>query len=152
MNLNYRFLQALLGPLGIGAIIIGSMIVFMGVLPTLHFFESTLAQVLNQAEILEPQTISPTIDNEFRFYAVYWLSYGLLTLWVAMHIETQYKLAPYILIVFFMGGLARIISVVSIGQPHQLVTVLMYIELLAPVLGFIIYYRLPRGKSNASNS
>jgi len=150
MTLNHRLLQSLLFPLGVTAIVIGGMIIIWGVLPTLHVFESALALSLDQAIVLEPLSISPTIDNEFRFYAVFWLSYGVLTIWVAIQIEARHKFVPFIFLVFFLGGLARILSIGDLGKPHQLIVFLMYIELTAPVIGAILYNRLL--KNNEKNT
>ena len=144
MKIEYRLLQAFVAPLGLAAIFIGSMIVATGVLSTLHFFESTYAVLFSKATVLEPITVTPTIDNEFRFYAVLWISYGVLALWVSRRIEAQIRVVPYILGVFFIGGIARLVSIYSVGLPHPLFIFLMYIEIAVPVIGGIVYLKVTR--------
>ncbi len=107
MRVEYCLLQGLIAPLGLAAVFIGSMIVVTGVLNTLHFFESTYAIIFSLPAVLEPQSVTPTIDNEFRFYAILWISYGVLSLWVSRHIESEFRLVPYLLGIFFAGGIAR---------------------------------------------
>jgi len=145
MKIEYRFLQILIVPLGIAAILIGAMIISLGELPTLHFFESSYAFMLRQAVILEPETVSTTIDNEFRFYAVLWFCYGLWGLRIARKIESEISLIPAFFGIFFLGGIARALSVFSVGEPHPLFILLMFIEFLIPILAGVFYFRLRRG-------
>jgi hypothetical protein len=147
MRVEHRLLQGLLAPLGLAALTIGGMIFTFGVVQTLHFFENAYGVSLSQPVVLEPQTVSVTIDNEFRFYAVFWFSYGVLCLWAAKGIVERLRLVPLLFGIFFLGGIGRAISCFVLGWPHPLFVVLMAIELIGPILGAAVYLRIPQFKA-----
>jgi hypothetical protein len=75
------------------------------------------------------------VDNEARFLAAFWVAFGAVALWLVPRVERE-KLALRALGgALFLGGLARVVSVISVGEPDQLQYVLMAIELiLGPLL------------------
>ena len=152
MNGYHRILQALMYTLGFAAIFIGSMIIFLGVLDTLYFFEAAYSLITSTPETLEPKSVSATIDNEFRFYAVLWFSYGLYAVNVAYNIIYKVKSVPILLAVFFMGGIARGLSVLAMGNPHPLFILLMALELIIPLFGSIVYFKLLSDTNQAGDS
>ena len=42
--------------------------------------------------------VEATVDNELRFFSVFWLAYGVFCFWVARSIQLQYKFIPEIAI------------------------------------------------------
>lgn len=75
---------------------------------------------------------SADIDNEMRFYAVFWFAYGVAAISVARRLPTSIKTARLLLALFFAGGAGRALSIASVGAPHPVFIALMWIELLAP--------------------
>lgn len=140
MSWELRLLQVLLVPLGIVAVIIGSMIFFLGTQWTIHFFESGYALVTGSTTQLDPREVSASIDNEFRFYAVFWFAFGVLTTRAGWFISSQLDLVPILLGLFFLGGLGRVFSIFSVGIPHDLMILLMTLELLIPMIGVPLVY------------
>ena len=74
-----------------------------------------------------------TVDNELRFFSVFWLAYGAFCFWVAQNIQAQYKFIPSIALVFFIGGLGRLISILSVGPPASVLIPAMILEFVIPI-------------------
>lgn len=141
LRVEHRLIQILLGTVGSAAILIGAMIFSFGVLWTLHFFESLFNFATGQTIAPEPTAVAVTIDNEFRFYSVFWLSYGALLLWTAWEIQRRWNWVPILFGLFFLGGIGRVISHLTLGAPHPLFVVLMGTELAIPVVAALLYAR-----------
>ncbi len=136
-----RVLQFLLVALGLAAILIGAMLYLLGQqfnYVSEVFFETLRGQTPSSAQ----PVIDPTVDSELRFYAVFWLSYGVLLVWVARAILQRLRLVPILAAIFFTAGVGRLLSLLTIGAPHPLFMVLMMIELTYPLIIGFLYFRL----------
>lgn len=100
----------------------------------LHLTLGLRADVLLGAS-LPPQVITdPTLDSQNRFYGVAFALYGVV-LYICAHDLRRF--APVLraaLCVFFLGGLARLVSWAIHGAPSFPVVGLGAIELVAPVV------------------
>jgi hypothetical protein len=143
LRIEHRIIQVSMVALGIAAVGIGAMVFLMGV-QFIQLTESSFNFATGQSNPVDPTTISPTIDNEFRFYSIFWLSYGVLALWVARNILAQLRLVPTLVGLFFIGGIGRALSHIFVGAPHPAFIVLMVVELVTPVLVAILYIRIPK--------
>ena len=117
--------------LGLAAIGIGVMIFLLGPSLTADAFAGALhaiAQTPARVDGLD----GANIDSEMRFYAVLWIAYGFLALWVARALEARLAWLRIMLFVFFVGGVGRALSLFVLEAPHPLFSVLMWIELLLP--------------------
>ncbi len=83
--------------------------------------------------------VSASVDNELRFFAVMWLAFGGFCFWVARRLDTQYFFVPYISGVFFVGGLGRLLSILSMGHPGIILLAAMILELLLPAVMYVLY-------------
>lgn len=72
------------------------------------------------------------MDSEDRFYASLFLGFGLAIIWCARDIGSREKPLAALLTVFFVGGIARIISLLAVGSPGPLFLALGALELLLP--------------------
>jgi len=91
---------------------------------------------------------SASIDSELRFFAVFWIGYGVAALALARRSARDPALIRALALVMFTGGVARAIAWVDVGRPHALFVVLMTMELRIP-LGII---GLQGGSSQAGSS
>lgn len=82
---------------------------------------------------------TPNVDGEIRTLAPFFVAYGVLVFMTAKHLRTHLYYVPYLLAVFFMAGIGRLISYVNVGTPHPLFMILLGIELGAPILLFAFY-------------
>jgi len=58
------------------------------------------------------------MDSEDRFYATLFAAYGIALLWCIIDIERKSRVVYFLAATFFVGGLARLISVVAAGWPN----------------------------------
>ncbi|MGH6696953.1 DUF4345 domain-containing protein [Sphingopyxis sp.] len=77
---------------------------------------------------------SATVDSEHRFYAIFFLGFGIALIWCARSLAARLTQARFLLALFFAGGLARLVSIVQVGPPSDFFLVLTGIELTLPVL------------------
>jgi uncharacterized protein DUF4345 len=110
-----RGLQVLLAAIGVVAVVAGLITVLAGA-----------DSLLGVGEVEAP------VDNEMRFYAAFWVALGGVALWVAPRAEQETGVVRAIAAAIFLGGLARIVSIASVGEPHSSQYVLMGIELAIP--------------------
>ena len=83
-----------------------------------------------------------TVDNELRFFSVFWLAYGVFSFWVALNVKAQYKFIPAIALAFFIGGLGRLVSILSVGPPASILIPAMILEFVIPIAIYVIYWKL----------
>ena len=82
---------------------------------------------------------SASSDSELRFYAAFWLAYGLILLRVGNDLRRQGGWIPWLAGVFFLGGLGRVVSWLSLGPPRPFYQALMASELILPVLMILLW-------------
>jgi hypothetical protein len=141
MMTERRILQILLTALGLAAIAISLMIYLLGQ-AAVNLVAAGFDALTGQAA---PEiTISPTMDSEMRFYAVFWFTYGAVLIWVARGLSQRIQFVPLLAALFFAGGVGRVLSQLMVGPPHPAFTVLMAIELVLPVVFVGLYLRLKK--------
>lgn len=78
--------------------------------------------------------VNATMDSEDRFYATLFLGFGAALIWCSRGLAARRDLFGTLLLVFFLGGVARIISAIAVGPPVPLFIVLGAVELILPPL------------------
>jgi hypothetical protein len=78
--------------------------------------------------------VNATTDSEERFYAAMFLGFGAALIWCSRDLRGRARLFDALLLIFFIGGIARVISVLQFGLPHPLFTFLGAVELVLPLL------------------
>ena len=86
--------------------------------------------------------VEATVDNELRFFSVFWIAYGAFCFWVARNIKDQRFFIPLIASVFFISGIGRLISILLIGPPSSILIPPMILELVMPIVIAMIYWKL----------
>ena len=85
------------------------------------------------------EPLDPAVDNELRFFSVFWVAYGAFSFWVAKNIKQQMHFVPMLAVIFLLGGFARLLSVFSLGLAHPILTAAMLLEFVLPILIFYLY-------------
>jgi hypothetical protein len=125
--------------LGLAALLIGGMIFVIGPDATGQIFAAVLRVALPETPQLDG-LVGADVDSEMRFYAVLWMAYGGVAMWVVRALPKRMNLLRAMLGVFWLGGLGRVLSYFAIGAPHPLFLVLMWVEIaLPPVLIALSY-------------
>lgn len=74
-------------------------------------------------------------DNEARFLSAFWVAFGAVALWAVPRVEREALVVRVLGGALFLGGLARLVSIIDVGEPDSFQYVLMAIELvLGPLL------------------
>ena len=81
----------------------------------------------------------PNDDSELRFYSVFFAAYGIVLVQTAGNLARHGHRVPILLGLFFAGGIARLLSLLTIGTPHALFLLLLGFELLLPPLLYICW-------------
>ncbi len=90
--------------------------------------------VFGPASIPGSVPVNATMDSEDRFYASLFLGFGMAHLWAARDLVRRGNLVLALQATFFVGGLARIVSLFAAGPPAALFIFLGALELLIPPL------------------
>lgn len=94
-----------------------------------------LVTVFTGADSLIGQDLADaTVENELRFYAAFYIAYGLVLLWVAPRADRETTVVRALAGALFLAGLARTIGWIAVGQPHGTQLALLAVELIAPPL------------------
>jgi len=110
---------------------LGITIVLIGLL---HASLGVRADRLLDGTVPDDAVAHASMDSQNRFYGSTFSVFGVL-LWLCSTDMDRYEdVFRAILIVFFIGGLARIVSVAARGWPSRLIIGLTAIELLVPPL------------------
>ncbi|MDX1451955.1 MAG: DUF4345 domain-containing protein [Oleiphilaceae bacterium] len=96
--------------------------------------------------------VEATIENELRFFSVYWVAYGVLCFWVARHLTSQGAFIPFLLLFFFFGGIARLLSTLDIGTPAGILLPAMVMELVLPPVIYVLYVKWRNGRTFAQTT
>ena len=95
---------------------------------------SMLHITLGPASIPGSVPVNATMDSEDRFYATLFTGFGLALVWSSFDLAARQRVFLALMMTFFLGGLARIVSVISVGWPNALFTFLGSLELMMPPL------------------
>lgn len=83
--------------------------------------------------------VNATMDSEDRFYATSFLGFGAAHIWCARDLRARGGIMLAMQFVFFLGGIARLISWAAVGPPIPLFIGLGAIELAQPPLIWLAY-------------
>jgi hypothetical protein len=99
---------------------------------SMHVFLGPRADVLLGARLPLEVLADPALDSQNRFYGAAFTLYGCLLYLCATDLSRYALVLRWTLLVFFVGGLARIVSIWSCGIPPAPVLGLLMSELLLP--------------------
>jgi hypothetical protein len=78
--------------------------------------------------------VNATMDSEDRFYATLFGAYGAALLWCVRDIESKGTYVRLLALVFFIGGVARIVSILAVGVPNTFFIAMSILELVLPLV------------------
>lgn len=105
--------------------------------------------VMTGASYFMPEGGYPAaLDNQLRYLSAIYVLVSFLLWWAIPNVEKHTTLLAFVCAVIFLGGLARLLSHLTIGpgQPEQMAG--MVLELISPV--FLIWQRLVARKAAAA--
>ncbi|PCI59705.1 MAG: hypothetical protein COB37_11130 [Kordiimonadales bacterium] len=142
-----KTLSTILIILGLAAVLIAVSIFAFGPDATAQAAAALNALVLGPQPVVEGfQHVN--VDNELRFYSVYWFAYGCVLIATGGNLSKYLSRVPYLAAIFFASGVGRIVSYYSVGAPQELFTSLMGLELALPVLMAVLWRQVVRQRTS----
>ena len=77
-------------------------------------------------------TVNATMDSEDRFYSTMFLGFGAALVWCSQNLKERAGVFNFLLLVFFLGGCARIVSAIQVGPPNLFFQIMWALELILP--------------------
>ena len=81
--------------------------------------------------------VNPTMDSEDRFYATLFLGFGAALIWCGRDLARRRTAFGWLMLIFFLGGVARLVSAVQTGWPNAFFQAMTAIELFLPIILWI---------------
>lgn len=86
---------------------------------------------------LSPEGVAVDLDNQYRYFSGMYLAITLLIWHILPTIEKQGRLTAIVCLGILVGGLGRVVSMLTVGQPSQTQIVAVTIEMVVPVVFFL---------------
>jgi hypothetical protein len=119
--------------------------VFLGLFGATALFIASLHVVLGPSAIPGSVSVNATMDSEDRFYATLFAAYGVALLWCIKDVERKSMVVYSLAATFFVGGLARLVSVAAVGLPNTFFIAMTVLELLIPLFMAFMQSRIAKG-------
>jgi hypothetical protein len=74
------------------------------------------------------------LDSNFRYFSGLWFGLGIVLFWIIPSIEKQKIALRIISCMIFIGGIGRVISMITFGIPPVIFIIFTLLELLFPLL------------------
>jgi hypothetical protein len=116
--------------------------IFLGLFGATDILISLLHIVFGPSAIPGSVPVNATMDSEDRFYATLFTAYGAALLWCIRDVEKKGRVLQFLMLTFFAGGLARLVSMARVGLPGGFFVAMTALELLIPPLFLLAHRRL----------
>lgn len=100
------------------------------------------------ASVSPEAAADPSLDSQNRFYGVNFSFLGVALYICATDLRRYEPILKSLLFVFFLSGLARVVSWAVRGAPTPLVIVLVLADLLMPPLLYLWFMRSSRFRAH----
>ncbi len=130
-----RILQIILAIIGLIALITGALGIVAGMTTNFGDFYGVSVNPRIEGNII--------LDSNLRYFSGLWFGVGLILFWMIPSIERQKLVFRLMAGMIFIGGVGRVISMLSFGVPSPLFIAFVVLELLFPLL-IIWQNRLPQ--------
>lgn len=88
--------------------------------------------IVGAKSIAGEELANPSVESELRFYAAFYVAFGLGALRVAPRADRDSGAVRRLAGALFLAGLARAGGWLTVGRPHRLQRTLLVVELGAP--------------------
>ncbi len=121
-----RILQVILAIIGLIALITGALGIVAGMTTNFGDFYGVSVSPGIEGNVI--------LDSNLRYFSGLWLGVGLILFWMIPSIERQKLVFRLVAGMIFIGGVGRVISILSFGVPSPLFIAFVVLELLFPLL------------------
>lgn len=117
-----------------------ALVIVLAALGTIAVTSGLAGIVLGPAFIPGGAPTSASVDSEYRFTNVFWLAAGAAMWWSLSRPRERKNVTRAMLALAFVGGFARLISVVATGWPHPVFIAVLVLELV--VVPLVIWWHV----------
>lgn len=107
-----------------------ALILTLAVLGTVAVGSGLYAIIFGPALAPGGSPTTPSVDSEYRFVNVFWLAAGVAVWWSLFRLRERATVLRTMLVLAFIGGLARVLSAVVAGWPHPVFIASTVLELV----------------------
>lgn len=120
----------------------------LGIFSLIPLAFSLMGVISGAAHFMPDGGYPEALDNQFRYLSAIYLLVTLLLWWAIPNVEKHGTLLTFICGAIFFGGIARLVSHLTLGpgEPEQFIG--MIVELSTPI--FLIWQRLVARKAAAA--
>jgi hypothetical protein len=108
----------------------------LAILSIIPMIVGTIGIVRGTSRWLPANLITPEFDSHYRYIAGYYISLGILTLWMIPKIEKHRSLFRILCGSIFLGGIGRVVSILQVGAPGPMAIFFTAFELCFPLFLF----------------
>lgn len=102
-----------------------------------------LAHLLfGQATYIGGGEVNATMESDLRVYNVLFAAFGLAFVWAASDVLGRARIIDGLGLLFFVGGLARLLAWAVAGTPSWFYIIMIPVELIIPVIHALVIRRL----------
>lgn len=106
----------------------------LSLLGTFAVISATSTVLFGASSISGVTEVTPEVDSEMRFFAVWYAVAGVIILRSVPKVERSGSILKATMAAYFVAGFSRFISLIVVGIPHPAARTFMVIELLLPVI------------------
>ncbi|WP_405492619.1 DUF4345 domain-containing protein [Nocardia sp. NBC_00511] len=89
---------------------------------------------IGPSTIIGANTPNATLDGDLRFSMVLFGAYGVACVWAALDLDRRAGVAHLLMLLFFVGGLVRLLTVAYVGWPHWFYIAMIVVEIVTPLV------------------
>lgn len=108
--------------------------IVVGILSLIPGFYGIVNTWVGAARFLEPEVVNAAIDSQFRYQSGLYFGLAVMIWYAIPRIDRATSLFRMIALAIFVGGLGRLLSWITVGQPDAIMTSAMFLELSVPLL------------------
>ncbi|WP_299282852.1 DUF4345 domain-containing protein [uncultured Tateyamaria sp.] len=108
--------------------------IVVGVLSLIPGFYGVVNLWVGAARFLPPEAVNAAIDSQFRFQSGVYFGLAVMIWYVIPRIDREVALFRMIALAIFVGGVGRVVSWVTVGQPDAIMSGATVLELTVPLL------------------
>jgi len=111
-----------------------SLQIILIILSLIPLFFGIVGIALGAGRWLPAEAVTPAIDNQYRYLSGFYLSLAFLIWWMIPNIEKHAAPLRLLIAAIFIGGLARVYSMMTIGHPPMINIIGTGLELGSPII------------------
>ena len=94
--------------------------------------------LFGQSSYIGGGTVNATMESDLRFYCVLFAAYGIRFIWAAGDLTGRARVIDLLGLLFFLGGLARLLAWAVAGPPNWFYIVMIPVELIIPLVHVVV--------------